>query len=180
MRREEYRKPDGSWSPSRKDAQLIKPAALAEIARTVDPSVPAAWYVTVAQHESNFAANERDTEESGFQSWGLWQVSQEEAARVGRAGVDLLQPGQCLDVFSRLVHAYRMAIRAAVAIPDGDPDPPDLWAYVACAHNQGLRAALATISHYGLDWDAYARRNPTVRLVSSGYGSDCRRAALAA
>jgi hypothetical protein len=48
----------------------------------------------------------------------------------------------------------------------------DVWAYLALAHNQGLGAALKTIRTYGLDWDAYKKRNPTMTGIIE-YGDDC-------
>ena len=52
------------------------------------------------------------------------------------------------------------------------PYPNDVWAYLALCHNQGKAACLKTIKNYSLNWEAYKKRNPKLRIVSSGYGDD--------
>jgi hypothetical protein len=157
------------WSLSRGDAELVFASSVAQAVRDIGSVVPETYFMGTAQHESNYATNERDTEETGFQSWGIYQVSVEEAHDVGMAGADLLDLKQATQVMVRLAEARRHALRAAARI--GGPDPPDVCAYLAIAHNQGLHAALVSIQHYGLDWQAYRRRNPAARIVV--YGDDC-------
>lgn len=166
---EEYRRQDGTWSLSRRDAQLITALNLANLLVNIDPVVPLTYYLGTAQHETNWATNERDTEESGFQSWGLFQLSEEEAADVGMPQADLMNPVQTCLVMVHLTNRRRTRIREVAKITGGDP--PDLCAYLAIAHNQGLGAAIKSIQNHGLDWAAYRHRNPNARIIP--YGDDC-------
>lgn len=170
---EEYKALEGHWSPSRRDAVLVPARRVAFLASSLDTLIPSRYYVATAQHETNFATNERDTEESGFQSWGLYQLSTAERAEVGMPHADLLDPDQATHVMIELARRRRLKIRAAARIADGDMDPPDLYAYLALAHNQGDHAALISIEHHGMSWTEYEKRNPKIRIVSSGYGRDC-------
>lgn len=171
-RLEEYRRPDGTWSRSRRDAVFITTARLLDAVHVVGTTVPGRYYVGTAQHESNFALNERDTETSGFQSWGLYQVSQAEAVAVGMPNADLCALGPNTFVMVKLAELHRRRLRQLLDLGEGAPDPADLGAYLAIAHNQGLAAALKTARVHGLDWEGYKRRNPAIRIVSSGYGDD--------
>lgn len=171
-RREEYLRPDGTWSPSRRDAHRTAPAEVRAAVQAVDTPIPLGYFLGTAQHESNYAVNERDTEESGFQSWGIYQLSHEEAGDLGMAGADLLSLQQSTELMARLAEARRHALRACAHIKG--EEPADLYSYLAIAHNEGLHAAMQSIIHYGLDWAAYRHRNPKARIVTSGYGDDVR------
>lgn len=137
-------------------------------------SIPSTFAVGTAQHETNFAINELDTEENGFQTWGIYQISKEEAKEVGMPDADLLNLVSASQVFAKLMEKRLIEIVKACKL-QGTPYvefPKDIWAYLAIAHNQGLAASLKTIKSYGLDWEGYKKRNPTIRIVSSGYGDD--------
>ena len=104
----------------------------------------------------------------------LYQIN---AAEAREAGVD---PAALLDVFENtrafvyLAERNRKALRDQLGVPSGALDPQDMGPYLAIAHNQGLAAALSTVRNYGMDWEAYKARNPTIAIVSHGYGDDCR------
>ena len=170
---EEYRRPDCTWSQSRRSDVILYPSTrLIRLVSDVDPETPWIYYLGTAQHETNLATNERDTEPNGFQSWGLYQISLAEAASVGLPGVDLLDPVQATQVMARLTHRRRDRLRLAAKLAVSDADPPDLWSYVAIAHNQGEAAAVKTIERFGMNWMEYKRRNRRLNIVSSGYGDD--------
>lgn len=172
---EEYRRPDGTWSPSRRmDAIVVPTIRIVRMVQELDPATPSIYYLGTAQHESNFAANERDTEPNGFMSWGLYQLSEAERIAVGMPGADMLDPLQATQVFVALTNRRRDKLRQAARLSLGEADPQDLWPYLAIAHNQGDAAAMKTISAYGMNWTEYKRRNPRLRIVSSGYGDDVR------
>lgn len=176
---EEYLRQDGTWSASRRDALIITSADVVVAVRTVGTTVPDIYYAATAEHESGRATNERDTEppdDKGvrFQSWGIFQLSPEEAARAGRPSANLLSLADSAWVFVRLTEMRRAMIRSAIGLPAASPDHPDLCPYLAIAHNQGMRACLTTIREHGVDWAAYKARNPRIRIVSSGYGDDVK------
>jgi hypothetical protein len=154
--------------------------------------VPASYALGTAQHETDFTLNERDVEESGYVSLGLYQVGAEEMAQVG-------MPLATHDPFDleiitlvmvdlaevRLRRIADAAWRGGWATLVSNPGSvnPDVWAYLALAHNQGLGACLKTIAAHGLDWAAYKARNPQLEDMAA-YGDDCvsggaQRAALA-
>jgi hypothetical protein len=126
--------------------------------------------------------NERDTEPSGFQSWGVFQVSVDEARSV-RVDGDLLNLETNVRVMLRLAHRNRMALRAALNLSEDEwPDPPHMPAYLAFAHNAGLWGsgeggspvgAVHSVLKNGMDWDAFEKRNTALRIVTSRYGRDC-------
>lgn len=194
---EEYQKSDGTWSPRRREAAIIVEPALiiaafdlatgkgltadqlagsssptAQFAGVEHSSLNVRYFVGTAQHEANFAVNERDTETSGFQTWGVYQISEEEARAVGLKSANLLNLLEATQVMIRLAERNRRAVREAAGILTTQPDPDDLPAYVALAHNQGNGAVRKTIYSHGVDWAGYKRRNPLIRIVSSGYGDD--------
>ena len=132
--------------------------------------IPAQFALGTAQHESNFTLNEVDTEESGFVSKGIFQLSDEEAAEAGRPKANLLALEDATEVFSVLCERRLQRLIEAADLNE-DNLPADVWAYLALAHNQGLAAAHKTIRAHGLDWAAYKRRNP--QLAGMGrYGDD--------
>lgn len=177
-RREEYRLQDGTWTTKRSGAivvarrHVIGAALLAASTR-----IRLQFFVGAADHESGFAINERDTEESGFQTWGIFQLSRDEAREVGEPNADLLDLVTSVHVFSALMTRRLDAIVAAAKLDpklSAEALPRSVWAYLAIAHNMGLASALKSIGLYGMDWDAYKGRpgNDKLRIVSSGYGDD--------
>jgi hypothetical protein len=131
--------------------------------------IPLHYVFGTAQHESAFAVNERDTEPSGFQSLGIFQLSLEEARDEGFPNADLLTLEDSCKVFASLCD-YRLHTILRVA---GLSAPiPDVWAYLALAHNQGLGACIKTIKLHDLDWSGYIQRNPTLTGIAA-YGNDC-------
>jgi hypothetical protein len=168
QRVEEYRV-DGRWSPLRRDAVIAPVTAILAALHGHKTTIPARYFLATAEHESGRAVNERDTEPSGFRSWGIYQISRQEAADVVMADADLLNLATATEVMMRLAERNREAIRAAAHL-DGQ-DPPDMGAYLAIAHNQGRTAVRRTIEHYGMSWKHYRRRNPGARIVA--YGDDC-------
>lgn len=139
----------------------IDPATVAMLARQATARIPAQYFVGTAQHESNFAANEIDTEESGYVSKGLYQIAEDEAAPIMH-GANLCDPVIATLVFARLQERRLDAILAHVP----NAKQPDVWAYLAIAHNEGLgtwaadgKGALGTICRNGVNWPGYKARN---------------------
>src|ERR1700738_4552395 len=95
---EEYQRDDGSWSTDPADATRVSPYDVVQSVLAISPIIPARVVVGMVGHESSFASNERDTEESGFQSYGLGQVSREEAVRAGRPAANPLDKDEKLAV----------------------------------------------------------------------------------
>lgn len=151
-------------------AILVTPEQVIEACTSarVVTDIPPRFFVGTAQHETNFAINEIDTEPNGFVTEGIYQISREEATEVGMPKADLLDLDVATVVFTRLMEKRLSRILSKTTHPVKE----DVWAYLAIAHNQGLGAALKTIEAHGLDWAAYKKRNPKVRIVSSGYGDN--------
>lgn len=134
--------------------------------------IPARYFMGTAQHETNFATNEIDTEDSGYVSKGIFQLSDGEAVQVGSPTANLYDLDDAMRVLAklqegRLDQILRLAPTAA---------EPDLMAYLSIAHNQGLgltdaeitpatsahdrfKGALGTIRAHGCNWSAYTARN---------------------
>jgi hypothetical protein len=95
MRKEEYRIAEGDYRPGRNHAVLVKPADLCDAWLKMqswgkfpaDYESSVKYVVASAQHETNFALNERDTEADGFVSMGLFQISDEEIKRIASASL---------------------------------------------------------------------------------------------
>lgn len=149
------------------------------------------YFVGTVFHEAG-AKNEWDTEiatsssPSGFVSVGCYQIGEEEASRYGYSLEDMLDLDKASACMVNLANDNRMALRKYAGIAPGDPDPDYtdhtdgvVWkggtmrAYLAIAHNHGLGYSKATITSYGMDWDAYRKRNPKDNIVAHGYGADC-------
>lgn len=136
--------------------------------------IPPQYAVASAQHEANFAVNERDHEtpdEHGnvYVSDGIYQLAQEEAAHVGMPHANLLDLVEASRVFARLQEERLAAIMRAAKIT---APTADCFAYCALAHNEGTHAALKSIAAHGLDWAAWVARNPALDAMAR-YGSDC-------
>ena len=168
-RKEEYVQPDGTRLRSRqRGARMVSPGYIAELAIVESRRIPVKYFVASAERESSFATNEVDTEPNGYISEGLYQLSKSEASDVGMAGADLLDPVLSTRVFAKL---QERRLSAIAKLTGNVLKEPDVWAYLAIAHNQGLGACLKTIKMYGLDWKEYKARNPTSRICA--YGDAC-------
>lgn len=181
---EEWRKPDGTWSTHRVDAiHVTRADVLAAVASAGGSPLPGSFFLGTAQHESTFAINERDTEPpdirgNRFVSWGIYQLSKDEHRRAGVPDDDDTMLSLLGATRALLFHAarYRASIRRHIGTKPDEPDPHDLPAYVALAHNQGLgvwdangRGALGTIYRHGVDWTRYDHRNPGAPIVAYGW-----------
>lgn len=169
--------PSGAWSLHRRDAIIVTPDTVVQAVRRCGTSIAEQYFLGTAKHESNWAVNERDMEppdSSGFRfvSWGIFQLSPEEAAAAGRPSASLLSLDDSTYILAQLTERRRIAIRAELKIDPEAPDPEGIEAYYAIGHNQGSRAMLTTIRLHGVNWRGYKARNPSIRIVSSGYGDD--------
>jgi len=147
-----------------------KPEDIVRVWRQFTRKVPAQYALATAQHEAGLTINEKDTEESGFVSWGIYQcsdvearhhgfaLSKEEAATTGRPFIERYTLEGCTQLFVKLAEEHLTAIIKAAKLSASDL-PPDVWAYVFIAHNQGQSAALKSIGRHGLNWNAYKARN---------------------
>lgn len=164
MSRTEAFPPDGK-------RRHVSPGDVAIAWRSHTSSIPAQYAVATAAHESAFTLNEVDTEESGFVSLGVFQLSREEARNAGMADADLLD----LDVSCKVLASAaekRLAAICAAAKVDPSAAPADAWFFLALAHNQGLGACLKTIAAHGLDAAGYTARNPQLAQACR-YFNDC-------
>lgn len=130
--------------------------------------IPAQYALGTADHESSFTLNEVDTEPSGFMSYGIFQLSGEEAASAYCDDTDdLFILKESCRVLATIAEERFDAIKAV-----GRPCY-DLWAYLALAHNEGLHAALKSIEKYGFSWDDWKARNGAKLANMCRYGDDC-------
>ena len=174
---EEYQTTAGLWTQSKSEAIRVTHEQLLTVVHGFGTTIRDSYWLGTADHETNCALNERDTEISGFQSWGVYQVSRAEARAMRAPEANLLALVGNTLVMIRLAERARTVLRMAcnLIFPD-DPDPPDLPGYLAIAHNLGLfghGGALESVVLHGLDYDEFERRNPTLRVVTSGYGRSC-------
>ncbi len=165
-RKEEYL-PDGK--PIR-----VTPAEVVACWRKYTTNIPAQFALGCAMHESNFALNEIDTEPSGYCSMGIYQLGDEEMKETGfpvsrKAGSAVytlegstrMMVRLCESRFERLSHAANWC-----------PPLPDVWAFLAVAHNLGLGAAIKSVNSHGMNWQAFVDRNPGLAALGR-YGDDC-------
>lgn len=165
---------NAQYSKARSSAILVSLRKIIGAAMYFSSKISPQFYAGSAQHETNFALNEVDIEVSGYVSIGLFQLSVDEAKGVGMAGANLCDFMTSMEVFTKVMEPKLDTIRQALISIGAKPSKPqDIWPYLAISHNQGLQAALQTIAIHGLDWTAYKARNPTLGIVSSGYGDDC-------
>jgi hypothetical protein len=174
---EEYQTKAGLWTQSKSEAVRVTHEQLLEAVHGIGTTIRDSYWSGTADHETNGALNERDTEISGFQTWGVYQVSRAEARAMRAPDANLLKLDGNTLVMIRLAERARIVLRMAcnLIFPD-DPDPHDLPGYLAIAHNLGLfghGGALESVIQHGLDFGEYERRNPTLRVVASGYGRSC-------
>ena len=109
-------------------------------------------------HETDLTTNEKDTEDSGFVSMGLYQVSKDEMTHVGMPEANPYDLDECTIVFAKLTDERAQAIMRKTGVYPPSLTP-DFNAYLYIAHNQGLAACLKTIALHGLDWARYKQRN---------------------
>lgn len=196
-----YRQADGSFTS---DGPIFAGLASAGDTGTMALAIARSWYaverviptaaaVGFALHETNYKTNERDIETSGHTTGGVFQLDLPtvspfvlgDAIAAGMPEKDVFTLDDACAVFAarcryylarlqRNVDAYNA--KNGIAAVNWDSPPSDIWAYVAIAHNQGLGAALLTVTTYGLDWAGYKARNPTVNISmdrgSGIYGDD--------
>ena len=165
MSRSETFPPDGK--------RIIAPATdIVSVWRSYSVQIPAQYALGTAQHETNWTLNEVDTEDSGFVSMGIFQLSDEERKQVGLPAANLLALEDACKVLA-LVAAQRLTLLLQESAITDPPYPSDIWAYLAVAHNEGTQAALKTIRRHGLDWMQWKRRNFQQLGNMCNYGDDC-------
>lgn len=128
--------------------------------------IPALFAVETARHESGFSTNEVDTEPSGFVSKGIFQLSDDEAKKAGYPGANLLALGDSSAVFSTLMERNLDSLISTLGHTPSGQEEIDIWAYLFISHNQGLGAAQKTIKNYGMNWEAYKKRNMDAAVAS--------------
>jgi hypothetical protein len=153
----------------------VDPTSVVLLWRKHSTLVSASYALGTAQHETDFTLNEKDTEPSGYVSMGLYQIGAEEMAQVGMPlgshdpydleTITIIMVDLAEARLKRIMNAARLTV-------DLYTPPPDVWAYLALAHNQGLGACLKTIAAHGMNWSAYCARNPQLADMAA-YGNDC-------
>jgi hypothetical protein len=162
---------DGTIVAGRANARRV---SRDELAQSVSSSQLAlSYFLGTARHETNFAVNEVDYGDSAGTTYGPFQVTDAEAKRYGSTG---LQCAQSLDeasrVFMRLALDNALQVAAYASLSIYNP-PGEFYAYLALAHNQGLKAAHKTIVTYGFDWARYVERNQGAHPEWISYYGDC-------
>jgi hypothetical protein len=162
----------------------------------VERDIPTSWAVGVSLHEGNYAINIRDIEPNGHTTGGVFEVDLPtlspypeigDAARVKMPWLNPFDLDDCCKIFAARSRSNLLRIvaaankwNAAKGLPliASNPPPPDVYSYMAIAHNQGLGAALLSIQTYGMDWAAYKARpenanvNVAIDRGSGIYGDD--------
>lgn len=110
-------------------------------------------------HETGYILNEKDTEDSGYVSMGLYQIGSEEMTHVGMSKANPYDLDECTIVFAKLTDERYKAIQKAIHHEWSENESNSLRAYLSLAHNQGLAACLKTIALHGMDWPGYKNRN---------------------
>lgn len=166
---EYFRRTDGTDSSDRADALTTTPKAIAQAWLRWTREIPPQFAVGTALHESSYTVNEHDVEPNGHETGGVFQLdvpsfSSSSGIIVGDANAagmlekDVYTLDDACAIFASRCSSYLRRIISAAKLDAGNL-PPDVWAYVAIAHNQGIGAALKSIQQYGLDWSAYKARN---------------------
>jgi hypothetical protein len=142
--------------------------------RKYTTNIPAQYALGTADHESSFALNEIDTEPSGYVSMGIFQLGDEEMASTGfplsrKAGSPVYTLEGSTRMMVRLCEHRLERISHAM---NWSPPVPDLWFFLALAHNEGLGACLKTLAAHGMNAAAWIDRNPSLRHMAQ-YGMDC-------
>lgn len=173
---------DGTRSSSSADRMYTSPRAIAQSWLKASRVIPPQFAVGTAYHETSYTVNELDVEPDGHTTGGVFQsdvatvdpLNIGDAAKVGMPELDIFDLDDACMVFAALCERNLKKIFDAVdawngarGLPliDRDVPPPDVWSYLALAHNQGIgstsstKGALGTIAHFGLDWADYKRRN---------------------
>lgn len=149
----------------------VTPQAVADALARAGTSIPAPFYLGVVSHESGFKLDAQTPESGGRVSLGLFQILAGEVNQSYSTAAFLNSLDAQAELMVRRTEANRARLRDAAGLAPGDPDPWDMGAYLALAHNQGIGAALETVNTYGMDWVAYKARNPGARILA--YGDDC-------
>lgn len=129
--------------------------------------------------EPSFTVNERDTEKSGFRTYGVFQVSEEEGARAGVAVEDLPTLEGCARAFVPLAVKNYNYLLPYAKTPEAQTY--DIFAYMAVLHNVGAHdSAIENLvaGRRSMRWggpDGFKDRNKNTKwgIKISKYGDDC-------
>lgn len=157
---EEYLVSTTGWSESLSAAKYVTREQVAEAARKAGATIDLGYFVATAQHESSLRWNERDTEENGYMSYGIYQIGLHEARSVRMPTADLQDLDQATRVMVMLAENRRMYLRRILTLAGAEADPKDLCAYIAICHNVGeMDGSIRNIPKYGMDFGKWKERN---------------------
>lgn len=177
---------DGNGNPGA-ERLLTSAADVAAEWKRWTSRIPASFAVGVGLHESSYTLNERDTEPSGKQTGGVFQLTLGgtsvdafgDATRAGFPDADVFTLEGACKVLASLAESWLDKLEAAA----GGLDDASFFAqggagYLAWAHNAGLGhgQALDSVTKYGLDWSASLARNAGTDYFDNHigpYGNDC-------
>ncbi|HEX8010202.1 MAG TPA: hypothetical protein VF814_04620 [Casimicrobiaceae bacterium] len=136
------------------------------------PDVPAQFFVAVGLHETHYKLNERDTEQSGKQTGGIFQLTLGgtvidkvgDAWSAGLPDEDPFTLEGAVRILSVLATRWKRKLLAASGLAERVAWSRGLAGYLTVAHNQGIGNAVLTVEKYGLDWSAYVERNKDLIL----------------
>lgn len=125
-----------------------------------NPYIPDGYYVGTAKHEAGFEVTNLTWEKTGNPprySYGIFQVSDEEAALVGLTGAACADPASGLDNCAR-VFVYLAERNYDQLMARVSPPAPDVWVYLAMAHNGSVTWAAQAYQNGGWPsmFNAYA------------------------
>ena len=139
------------------------------------------YWIGTAKHEADppFTVNERDTEKSGFKTYGVFQVSEEEGARAGVPVEDLPTLEGCARAFvPTAVKNYNYLLPYAKT---PEARARDIFAYMAVLHNVGAHdSSIKNLvnGRFPMRWGGpggFKDRNKNTKwgMKISRYGDDC-------
>lgn len=158
-------------------------ADIAAAVSAAQTTVPLQYFLGTAEHESTFETSLSTYEpNNGTYSNGIYQINAEEAQSVGFDPADVYDLGKATIIMARLAEHRAAVIRQTVGLAaDGSQDIPDLWAFVAVAHNRGTGSVTSWLATPNpLDWPTYVAqyanddrcvRNGVPGLGMCSYGS---------
>lgn len=146
----------------------VSPSEIVSLWSKYTTRIPAQFAVGLAERESSFDASEVDDYKSGTRvtpvdggkyTVGLFQISESEYREIegdtGQWYVTALQDVETnVRVFARYMEKRLDTIESLAGAKE-----PDVWAYLALAHNAGIGMVRETIQKYGMDWEAFKTRN---------------------
>jgi hypothetical protein len=180
----QYRLADGSIVSGRVNAIILDEGAIVSYASQYTSVLALGLLVGTANHETNRAQNEIDTDYNDdgslrLTTYGLYQNSWDDAVRAKKLGAifapgaQLTDPDAATQVMCSVYESYFQQLASASGFDTSNP-PRDVYAYLYWAHNAGIGNALASIALHandsnfqnnGMDWSAVTGPSQTSSYI---------------